>query len=506
MAQFFKRKNIWELIVLSIVSILAIGTIFFTNYIANIIAQKEQSQVKLWADAIQEKAKLLELSNEIFLNLSKDERKKIELYAKATKLIISETDNDKLDFFLDILKFNENIPTIIADSNKKILGFRNIENPNLVKGQILDSIAFPEFFKYKPIQFYFENNYNNIYYKESIIFHQLMTYLNTSGQLFFNEIGKNTSSLPVIILDDKDSIFQTGNIPSKTLKNEKDRKALIEDMKSSNPPIVLELQKGKKKYIYYKNSNIISYLKWFPFFLYGSIALLIFITFSAISNARKIEKNQIWVGMSKETAHQLGTPISSLGAWLEVFKENEDSYDDHQKNILFEMEKDVNRLGLIADRFSKIGSKPKLEKTNLYEILNTSIEYLKLRASKKVHFQLSMKTTDIEVNINRQLFEWVVENLVRNALDAIIHDGSIVITAFKDTNRVIIDFLDNGKGINTGFKEIFEPGFTTKKRGWGLGLSLCKRIIEDYFGGKIYVKWSQPNKGSQFRIELPIDI
>lgn len=504
MIQIFKRKNLWELIVLSIASLLALATIILSNYIANNLAEKEAYQVKLWADVIQKKAKLLELSNEIFINLSLDERKKVELNAKATKLIVTESDNDKLSFFLDILKFNENIPTISTDSKHKILEYRNINNPAIQKDSILDSVLFPEFFKFKPIEIQFEKNINYIYYKESIIFIQLMNYINNSGKLFFNEIGDNTSSLPVLIVDENDSIFQKGNIPDEIWNNKEKKLDFIANIKSSNPPIILELEKGKKKYIYYKNSSIIGYLKWFPIFLYGAIAILIFITYSAISNARKIEKNQIWVGMSKETAHQLGTPISSLGAWLEVFKEDNGHYDEHQKNILNEMEKDINRLSLIADRFSKIGSKPKLESTNLYNILFNSLEYLKLRAPKKVQFELNVLDNEVKVDINKPLFEWVVENLVRNALDAIPHDGKIIVNYIQVQQKVFIDFIDNGKGISTDFKEIFEPGFTTKKRGWGLGLSLCKRIIEDYFGGKIYVKWSQPYKGTQFRIELPL--
>jgi signal transduction histidine kinase len=230
---------------------------------------------------------------------------------------------------------------------------------------------------------------------------------------------------------------------------------------------------------------------------------LFWIAFKAITNTRKFEKNQIWVGMSKETAHQLGTPISSLSAWLEMMTDNTNNKSDQELSILKEMKHDVGRLELIADRFSKIGSKPKLEEVNLQEVMTKNLSYMSARFSK--HIDLSYKSADMDsmVRINVQLFDWVVENVTKNAIDAIDKNGFVTLVSKTEGSMVIIEFKDSGKGISRhNFEKIFEPGFTTKKRGWGLGLSLCKRIVEEYFDGRIFIKNSEINQGTTLRIEL----
>ena len=275
-------------------------------------------------------------------------------------------------------------------------------------------------------------------------------------------------------------------------------------MVKSNEPIILDIDPKNTKYLYYQSSNLASYVKWFPVVLYSILAAILFLAFAAIRNVRKYEKNQIWVGMSKETAHQLGTPISSLSAWIEVLDENT-ALPIAQKNVIQEMKKDINRLSLIADRFSKIGSKPKLESINLNQILTSCFEYLRKRGSKKVYFELKPTPSELLVDINPQLFEWVIENLVKNAFDAIHHEGYITIETLAENGIISIDVKDSGKGIlPKDIEQIFEPGFTTKKRGWGLGLSLCKRIIVEYFNGKIYVLSSGMNVGTAIRVELPL--
>jgi signal transduction histidine kinase len=503
LSKIFKKNNFFEIAVIVISSMLAIATVVYSNIIANQLAKREENQVKQWAKATQDKAKLIKLSNEIFENLSKEEHMKVQLYAKASNIILKENDNEKLSFLLDILKFNENIPAIATDSNLNILYYRNILDTNIQVGKKLDKKFQKDFFIYKPVEVQFLDKHQFIYYKDSRIFHQLKYYLNASGKSFYNEIGSNAAFLPVLIIDDKNNLIKSGNIDESILNDSSNLKEYIHNLKAEKEPIEIDLGDGKIRYLLFENSLIIKQLKWFPFVLYGVLAIFIVITYIAIKNSRKTEKNQIWIGMSKETAHQLGTPISSLGAWLEVLKEDMALNSQHQ-NIVNEMEKDINRLSLVADRFSKIGSKPKLEAENLYEILDNSVQYFRHRASKKVNINYAIEDKSIQILINRQLFEWVIENLIRNALDAITNEGEIFIHCQKDSdNKVIIECRDTGKGIEKGlFNEIFEPGFTTKKRGWGLGLSLCKRIIEDYFKGNIFVKWSKRGEGTIFKIIL----
>jgi signal transduction histidine kinase len=503
LSKFFKKNNYVEIAIIVISSFLAIATVVYSNIMANQLAKREENQVKQWAKATQDKAKLIKLSNEIFENLSKEEHMKVQLYAKASNIILKENDNDKLSFLLDILKFNENIPAIATDSNLNIIEYRNIADTNIQVGKKLDKKLQKEFFQYKPVEVQFLDKHQFIYYKDSRIFHQLKYYLNASGNSFYNEIGSNAAFLPVVIFDEKNKLLKSGNIDESILNDTSQLRDYIENLKAEKEPIKIDLGDGKIRYLLFENSIIIKQLKWFPFILYGILAFFLIVTYIAIKNSRKTEKNQIWIGMSKETAHQLGTPISSLGAWLEVLKEDILINSSHQ-NIIGEMEKDINRLSLVADRFSKIGSKPKLEAENLYEILDNSVQYFRHRASKKVNINYFLEDKSIQILINKQLFEWVIENLIRNALDAITNEGEIFIHCQKDLdNKVIIECRDTGKGIEKGlFEAIFEPGFTTKKRGWGLGLSLCKRIIEDYFKGNIFVKWSKRGEGTIFKIIL----
>ncbi len=279
-------------------------------------------------------------------------------------------------------------------------------------------------------------------------------------------------------------------------------KKKLESFRAKNPPIVFHLWDGYNQYLYYDESIILKQLSYYPFIQLGLISVFILIAYIAFSNFRKAEENQVWVGLSKETAHQLGTPISSLMAWVELIK----SEDKPNPALLTEMSKDVERLKMVAERFSKIGSKPDLETNNLTDILSEAVGYIKTRASKKVQVQTHFSTDDfIPVALNVALFEWVIENLCKNAFDAMEAKGELNISVLHVKDEVHIDIQDNGKGIaKTRQKTIFNPGYTTKKRGWGLGLSLAKRIIENYHNGKIFVKQSEVNKGTTFRITLPV--
>ena len=316
-----------------------------------------------------------------------------------------------------------------------------------------------------------------------------------------NRILEQNETIPVILIDDNGNLIDYRNIKLPKRNRDEVLKEKLQDMKDQNRSIEIELVNGKN-YIYFDDSSLLKRLAWYPFVQLGAIITFILIAYLAFSYSKSAEQNQVWVGMSKETAHQLGTPISSLMAWMELIKAGEINPE-----LAIEMAKDVNRLEVIAERFSKIGSKPVLKFTNIFDVLESSIEYLKKRTSDKVEFSLDVKEVDTAVvPLNKELFSWVIENLSKNAVDAMEGKGELKFLVSSKANQFIIDISDTGKGIaRNQFKTIFKPGFTSKKRGWGLGLSLSKRIIEKYHRGKIFVVSSEMGSGAVFRIILPLN-
>ena len=316
-----------------------------------------------------------------------------------------------------------------------------------------------------------------------------------------SEIQQRNKDIPIIWTNENDSIVDSRNIDSLEIQSSKSYlQKKLNEFKSAHPPIILELNKDPyvaDKY-YYGDSKLLKQVRYFPIVQLLIVALFIFITFYAISVRNKSTQNQVWAGMAKETAHQLGTPISSLEGWVEMLKEG-----DGNHIISEEMEKDVNRLKLISDRFGKIGSAPQLEKHNITQQVEKMVEYIKRRSTDKVRFIIDMPSGTVLAKISGPLFDWVIENLLKNALDAINGKGTIQIKLQDLHDRIIIDITDDGKGISKqNLSKIFKPGFTTKKRGWGLGLSLAKRIIEQYHRGQLFVKYSETGKGTTFRIVL----
>ncbi|HEY5369637.1 MAG TPA: HAMP domain-containing sensor histidine kinase [Hanamia sp.] len=316
-----------------------------------------------------------------------------------------------------------------------------------------------------------------------------------------SEIQERNTDIPIIWTNEKDSIIDSRNIDSSEIKSSKNfLKQKLKEFQSAHPPIVLELNKNPyvaDKY-YYGDSKLLKQVRYFPIVQLIVVALFIFITFYAISARNKSTQNQVWAGMAKETAHQLGTPISSLHGWVEMLKEG-----GNDSTISTEMEKDVNRLKLISDRFGKIGSPPKLEEQEITVQVENMVAYIKRRSTEKVAFTIEKPEEPIYAKISAPLFDWVVENLLKNALDAINGKGAIDIKIKKSNDKIILDVKDSGKGISKqNISKIFKPGFTTKKRGWGLGLSLAKRIIEKYHQGQLFVKSSEIGKGTTFRIIL----
>lgn len=313
--------------------------------------------------------------------------------------------------------------------------------------------------------------------------------------------GNNT--IPVIVLDKEGHVADYRNIEIEG-KNAADTAAYVERMgqrmKADNRYIKIQIGDSTDyQLVCYDDSVMLKRLAAWPYVQLGIVLIFVVVALFALLSSKRAEQNKVWVGLSKETAHQLGTPISSLMAWTEMLKEN---YPNDE--LLPEMDKDVKRLERIAERFSKIGSVPEPVESSMNEVLRHVIEYMNRRTSQKVQIESQMPDEDVIVKMNASLFEWVIENLCKNAVDAMEGTGTITLFLVKEEKYVIIEVRDTGKGIRKkDIKNVFTPGFTTKKRGWGLGLSLAKRIVEEYHRGRIFVKSSEIGKGTTFRIEMP---
>lgn len=315
---------------------------------------------------------------------------------------------------------------------------------------------------------------------------------------FYAGVIENNETVPVIVIDSLNNVLNARNLDSARMNKPRYVARKLRKMKEDNEPIIITLSPTEKQYLYYSKSILLTRLLFYPYIQLGIVLLFILVAYFAFNTSRKFEQNQVWVGLSKETAHQLGTPISSLMAWVEIMK-----LRNGDKEMLAELEKDVDRLEKITERFSKIGSNPVLVQENILSVLGTALNYIKTRSSDKIRFSLKIPQAAIFVPLNAALFEWVIENLCKNAIDALLGQGDIEITVTDLTQVVYIDFSDTGKGIpKSMYTTIFKPGFTTKKKGWGLGLSLAKRIVEEYHDGKIFVHQSEINKGSVIRIVL----
>jgi hypothetical protein len=319
---------------------------------------------------------------------------------------------------------------------------------------------------------------------------------------FLFKVIEDNSTVPVILTDQENKILYYRNLNDAKASKPEYLMEQLQIMKKLHPPLIIDLGQGNKNYIYYKESTLLQQLSIYPYLQLSVIIIFGMVSYIAFNASRKAEQNKVWLGLSRETAHQLGTPASSLTAWVELLK---DKVVD--ATIVSELEKDVQRLNIITERFSKIGSQPKLEITDLNNVINEVVVYMQSRVPKSVRIEFQSFENQIELPINVNLLGWVFENLIKNALDAISNDGVIEIKILSKDKQTIIDVSDNGKGImKRNFKKVFKPGFTTKSRGWGLGLSLTKRIIEEYHKGKIFVLNSEINKGTTFRIIIPLKL
>lgn len=375
------------------------------------------------------------IANNIVKDLASQERERMHIWAQATQRLATAEANTDFEFLLSIITQNNTIPVMVADSAFNILDCRNFNLPD------------------KPD--------------------------NESGYVMLTE--RNRRYL------------------TKRLRRPGGDRPLAQ-MAATNPHFIeMAAFDGSHQYIYYEDSILLRRLSLYPYVQMGVMILIAAILYFAVAYTKRAEQNRVWVGLSKETAHQLGTPISSLMAWTEYLESV-----GTDPEVVQEIDKDVRRLGVIAERFSKIGSRPELQLEYLNDTVGSSLDYMKSRISKKVNITMNLSADDHGVYLSRRLFEWVMENLTKNAVDAMSGSGDLSITTGRDGDKLFIEVTDTGKGIaRKNFKTVFNPGYTTKKRGWGLGLTLVKRIIEEYHGGTIFVKESEPGRGTTFRIEMP---
>ncbi len=496
----YLRKKRWKLILFAGAVIIVTGSLWYTNILVQHIREDERHSVRIWADAIHRRADLVNFTNKLFEEIKTEERKRVGTLAEAQKRLITANSSEDLTFFLDIISQNTTIPVIQTDENGEIVTVRNVSF-SLDTVPRLEGRLKAEFSVYPPIVVkYYGNSLIFLYYKDSNIFSELKVVLDDLVRFFFTEVVMNSASVPVIVTDSTKTFVQEfGNIPADKMKEPKYVREMIASMAAENTPIMVNLAGTGTRYIFYKDSFLLTQLKYYPVIQFMVIGLFFLIAYLLFSYARRSEQNQVWVGMAKETAHQLGTPLSSMVAWVELLKLK--GLDD---DTVREIEKDVHRLETVTDRFSKIGAAARLEPANIVEVIGNIISYMKPRTSAKVQFELTPgQDSEILVPINLHLFEWVIENLIKNAVDAMEGSGKIRIDITAEANRVNIDVSDTGKGIaRSRFKTIFHPGFTSKTRGWGLGLTLSRRIIENYHSGKIFVRSSVLGEGTTFRIIL----
>lgn len=325
---------------------------------------------------------------------------------------------------------------------------------------------------------------------------------NTTDTRLHLKIIQDNTDIPIIETNEKDSIIQYVNVDTAGVVDINPfLKERLESFKSENTPIIWTdpLNTSRVNKYYYGHSQLLREVRYYPLVQLFIVGLFIVITLMALTSSYRSTQNQVWAGMAKETAHQLGTPVSSLEGWLEILKE-----DEKNKALVIELEKDIDRLRLVSDRFGKIGSTPQLEERNIVAQVKEVVDYVRKRASGKVSIEMNTHGQEnIPVRLSGPLFDWVIENLLKNALDAMDGRGTLVVDVTDGQKQIVIDVKDTGKGISKqNINRVFRPGFTTKKRGWGLGLSLSKRIIEQYHNGSIFVKASEPGKGTTFRIIL----
>ena len=516
----YSNKQKWK-IALLIFALLAVGaSLFVSNSIVSKVGERERERAKQWADAIKKKIELVRLTNRTFSQLRDKEREKMTLWIDATKEVSKPTPLHEVPdygFPLKIINGNKDIPVILLDEDKNVSGninldfdtssmrkqYPNFSTDNLVKAFDDSLVALAEVWEQRNPSFtieVYEGLFMTYYYNDSKEIEKLEQERDSLIKTFNEDLINNVGLVPVLLIDTETREIIGTNMED-VKKNPKNIEVLIATLKKQNEPIVINFKNGSTNTVYFDASPELKKLQYFPYIQFLVIGLFAFIGYLIFSTFRKAEQNQVWAGMAKETAHQLGTPLSSLMAWVQLLEAQ-----GADPMITTEMQKDVDRLEKVTERFSKIGSGAKLEQVDISETVKNVITYLRPRISDQV--SVSMDTSEeILVLHNPPLIEWVVENISKNAVDAMEGKGELAIHVHRTNDWVYIDIKDTGKGIPPNqFKTIFQPGFSTKTRGWGLGLSLVKRIVKEYHKGTVLVLESHIDVGTTFRISLPLNV
>ncbi|MES2798707.1 MAG: HAMP domain-containing sensor histidine kinase [Bacteroidota bacterium] len=514
----YSNKQKWKIALL----VLALGImgmfLVFSNSIVSKVGDREVEKARQWADAIRKKLELVQLTNRTFSQLRDKERREMSLWIDATKEVSQSSPLDEdphLEFPFKIINDNKDIPVILLDDSQAVSGHINLDfdtslfrstHPSATKKEIqrlfedsLVQLSTQWKLKNEPftVEIY-EGLFMHYFYNDSKEIVRLEKERDSLLLAFNNELIKNDGVVPVLLLNSSDSSVLGSNLPDRKLQKT-ELKNTIAAMEAQNEPLVIDFQDGTKNLLYFEMSSELKQLQYFPYVQFSIIGLFILVGYLIFSTFRKAEQNQVWAGMAKETAHQLGTPISSLMAWTQLLESQ-----NIDPMIPLEMHKDIERLTKVTDRFSKIGSGGKLEPSDLVITVKTIIDYLENRISDKVKIIVNADFETIAPH-NAPLMEWVIENICKNAVDAMQGKGTLTVTIHKSPEWAHIDIKDTGKGISPKqLKTIFQPGFTTKKRGWGLGLSLVRRIVKDYHKGKVFVLETQVDKGATFRISIPM--
>lgn len=515
----YSNKQTWKIVLLVIALITVAISLWVSNSTVQKVSDRERLRAKQWAEAIKKKAELVEFTDRAFQQLRGHERRKIKLYLEATKEISKPVTGNVFPdyrFPITIISENKDIPVILVDGDNQISGYTNIDfdtndlrkiYPELTKKELVkkyeDSLLVLTTVwekKHKPFRIEVVKGLTmTSFYTDTKRTIQLEKERDSLISAFNNELINDSKLIPVVLMDkEKDSLISS-NLP-KEKTNAENLEKTLSSLEKVNEPIVISFGPDQQNWLYYDNSDELKQLQFFPYIQFLIIGVFIFIGYLLFSTFRKAEQNQVWAGMAKETAHQMGTPLSSLMAWIQLLEtQNVDP------GIISEMQKDVERLDTVSQRFSKIGSETHLTQADICTTVQGVMNYLRPRISQKVEMTTHYQEDTILVNHNKQLMEWVMENIIRNAVDAMESKGKLDVVVKTVPERVHIDISDTGKGLlPKQFKSIFEPGYTTKKRGWGLGLSLVKRIVKEYHKGKVYVLHSELGKGTTIRISLPL--
>jgi len=523
----YSKKQRWKIILVAIAAVIVGTSLWITGNIVTKIKYVEKRKVDQWAKDIRSNIEQVNVQDSL-----------LEQQTLANNLLIESEKNDIQDwvgamhelsneyedysFFIKKIQSNNKIPLIMINHEGKPTEWRNLP---FDKTYWLDSVTnvhiSDEVLKRKftdslvhlskqwsqdnaPIELAYLGNQNfKVYYSQSeaVKTFQLKSnaYRAKSMALlndFNTRLDRSIILFPMAYVDINGRLISS-NLDRKILSNSNNLKHKLVEMEQENGKIPVEISGNIKGYIYYQNSDLVEQLSYYPYIQFGIIGLFLLVSYFLFSTFRKAEQNQVWVGMAKETAHQLGTPISSLMAWSELLKTQ-----GIESSIIVEINKDLSRLETVTDRFSKIGSGGDLKSASIIPVVERVYDYLGKRVSKKLEITISGDAS-ITAMINEPLLEWVIENLSKNGVDAMEGNGGLNAHVSEQGNEVYLDISDTGKGISAAkFKTVFEPGYTSKKRGWGLGLSLVKRIVEAYHKGKVFVLKSEINKGTTFRVVL----